>query len=156
MIRTRQRCRLCPSPALTTISWGCSLMHDGTPPAIVERVCYVHTSCITKIQGPYGDESTLTLFCGEVKLSTRQMQSESLDKAGVSLPLMAIASCCCQVPAFVVALLQHRYISAGTASSGVQLRLAVFRMTWPIVSHSQQSDSSAWVWLFANMTLPAT
>ena len=39
-------------------------MHDGTPPVFVESICYVHTSCITKIQRPYGDESTLTLFCG--------------------------------------------------------------------------------------------
>ncbi len=38
-------------------------MHDGTPPAFVESMCYVHTSCITNIQ-LYADESTLVLFCG--------------------------------------------------------------------------------------------
>ena len=35
------------------------------------------------------------------------MQSETLGKAGVSLLLI---SCCCQVPAFVVDGIHHRYL----------------------------------------------
>jgi len=68
LVRTRQRCRACPSPALTRISRVRSLMRDGTPSAFVQSICYVHTSCTTKLWAPYGDESTLALLLRGVKL----------------------------------------------------------------------------------------
>ena len=51
-------------------------MHDGMLPAFVKSVCYVNTSCTTRIQG-------LTVM--NRLLSTRQMQFEALGWSIIAL-----------------------------------------------------------------------